>query len=386
MKILFSVESYPRPDSPFAAFVGELCREMTRQGHEITVVAPQSLTMILKKLEKKAPRYFVDRVEVGDVVKDIKVYRPYYLTLGFGFFKKISILSKKKAFERIANKLPVPDVCYAHFWSSGYSALDYSMRKDLPLFVASGEDRIFFHQLISRKDLKHLSDYVKGVICVSTKNQDESIAAGLTVKEKCIVCPNAIDNKCFYPQDKEEIRKILGYSQNDFIVAFVGRFYYRKGVKRVSEAIKLLGGKNVKSIFIGRATSTHSEEPDCEGILFKGSLPHEDIPKYLNAADVFVLPSLAEGCSNSIVEAMACGLPVISSDLPFNYDILNASNSFLVNPEDINQIAVSIKKLKDDIVLRRSMSIGAINTASELTLPKRAEKIIDFICNIINKR
>ncbi len=72
MKILFSVESYPRPDSPFAAFVGELCREMTRQGHEITVVAPQSLTMILKKLEKKAPRYFVDRVEVGDVLRILK--------------------------------------------------------------------------------------------------------------------------------------------------------------------------------------------------------------------------------------------------------------------------------------------------------------------------
>lgn len=381
MKILFSAESYPQPNSPFAAFVGELCRELTRQGHDIFVIAPQSLTMVIKGLEKKASQYFVDKVKVGDAYKEIKVYRPYYITLGFGLLKKVSILSKKNAFERIAKKLPKPDVCYAHFWSSGYSALDYAIKKEIPLFVASGEDKVFFHQLISQNELTRLSDYVKGVICVSSKNQDESIAAGLTIEEKCRVFPNAVDNSKFYPRDKKEIREQLGYSQSDFIVAFVGRFYYRKGVKRVSEAIKLIGDKDVKSIFIGKATSNQSEEPDCGGILFKGPLPHDRIPEYLCAADVFVLPSLAEGCSNSIVEAMACGLPIISSDLPFNYDILNENNSFMVKPEDINQIALSIKKVKDDITLRKSMSLGALKTASELTLQKRTERILDFISN-----
>ena len=94
-------------------------------------------------------------------------------------------------------------------------------------------------------------------------------------------------------------------------------------------------------------------QPDCEGILFKGKLPHEEIPLYLNTADVFVLPSLAEGCSNSIVEAMACGLPVISSDLSFNYDILNADNSILVNPNDVGEISAAIKKLMDEGYIKK---------------------------------
>ena len=98
MKILFSAESYLHPDSPFSAFVGELCREMIRQGNDIVVIAPQSLTMVIKGLEKKAPQYFVDKVKVGDEFREIKVYRPYYVTLGFGLFKKVSILSKKYAF------------------------------------------------------------------------------------------------------------------------------------------------------------------------------------------------------------------------------------------------------------------------------------------------
>ncbi len=62
------------------------------------------------------------------------------------------------------------------------------------------------------------------------------------------------------------------------------------------------------------------------------------IPNYICASDVFVLPTTAEGCCNAIIEAMGCGLPIVSSDRAFNYDILNEENSILVDPESVDEI------------------------------------------------
>lgn len=381
MNILFSAEYYPTPNSPVTAFIAVLCREMTKQGHYITVIAPQSLTELIREKRKNKPFHFVDKVTVGNEIREINVYSPMAISSGFGRLAGVTKWSHERAVYRMANKLSKPDVCYAHMWTSGYYILRFAKKNNIPLFVATGEDRIFFQKYLNNYSLKLLREYVSGVICVSSKNQEESIACGLTIKVKCQVIPNAIDETMFHPLVKSECRKKLGYPQNDFIVAFVGRFYNRKGVNRVCDAIKRINDPHIKSIFIGTNNPGETMQPDCDGILHKGKLPHNEIPLYLNAADVFVLPSLAEGCSNSIVEAMACGLPIISSDLPFNYDILNKDNSILVDPNDIDAIAYAIKKLRDDKTLRVKLSIGALETASRLTISQRARTIIDFIGN-----
>lgn len=379
MNILFSAEYYPTPDSPVTAFIAVLCREMTRQGHSVTVIAPQALSETVRGRAKKQPYHFVDRVKVGEDMREINVYSPMVLSSGFGRLAHVTKWSHEQAVYRTACKLSKPDVCYAHMWTSGYFILRYAKINNIPLFVATGEDRIFFQNYLSEKTLSRIRENVRGVVCVSTKNMDESVTCGLAVKEKCQVFPNAIDDSMFHHLDKSKCREELGFPQDDFIVAFVGRFYNRKGVNRVSDAIKALSDPHIKSIFIGTNTPGETMQPNCEGILFKGKLPHDEIPLYLNAADVFVLPSLAEGCSNSIVEAMACGLPVISSDLPFNYDILNEGNSILINPNDIDAIANAIKKLKDDENKRREMSECALKTASNLTITQRTKNIIEFI-------
>ena len=76
---------------------------------------------------------------------------------------------------------------------------------------------------------------------------------------------------------------------------------------------------------------------------------------------------------------MACGLPIISSDLPFNYDILDSSNSILINPMSVQEIADAIVKLKNDEPLRSKLKEGALKKASELTIEKRVTHILDFI-------
>ena len=379
MRIFISAETYPTPKDPSTAFVSVLCRQLAAQGHDITVIAPQSIVLCLRNKIKLAPQHYYDRILVDGKENKISVYRPYTLFHGFGRAAKLTKIGHEFAVRRIAKKLPVPDICYAHFWTSAFSIFKYSKNNNIPLFVATGEDRIFFQKYLSKKELNELRDYTRGCICVSSKNLEESIACGFTTREKCEVFPNAVDDSVFFPRNKTEVRKMLGFPKDAFIIAFTGRFYRRKGVDRLSSAITQLNEENIKSIFIGTTNPGENLRPNCKGILFLGTLSHDKVALYLNAADVFILPSLAEGCSNSIVEALACGLPVISSDLPFNYDILNKNNSILINPNSVDEIATAIKTLYNDQNLVRQLSENALISAKDLKIENRALKIIHFI-------
>src|SRR5690606_11951590 len=135
----------------------------------------------------------------------------------------------------------------------------------------------------------------------------------------------------------------------------VGRFVEVKGANRLSNAIEMVGSDKISSIFIGKGDL----KPTCEGILYQGTLQYNKIPEYLSAADIFVLPTLAEGCCNAIIEAMACGLPIVSSNRPFNDDILNSTCSIRINPNKEDEIASAIQTLYENKDLRNKLSKGS---------------------------
>lgn len=368
MKILIITFDYPDERRSIFPFVKQLVEEWARQDHECIVVAPYSIT---SNRGFHQYRYLV-HVESG---KDVYVYRPNYISTSNFTIAGINLskLLHKFAVQRVLKNLDFkPDLVYCHFWDSAVEALPYVIKNEIPLFVASGESSI---PPISQKISSKLKDFVRGVICVSSKNRDESISKGLTIKEKCIVIPNAVNGSLFHKEDKEECRKKLGLPLGSYIVAFVGWFSERKGSMRVSDAIKFTNSNDIYSLFIGKGI----ESPNCDNILFIGSLRHDEIPIYLNAADVFVLPTLAEGCCNAIVEAMACGLPIISSNLPFNWDILNDDNSILVDPLNIQDLANAIIQLKEDNLLYNKLASNALLISKELTIDRRSRKIIEFM-------
>jgi len=371
---------YPTPTDPYFAFVEQIAIALSNKGIKVFVVSPQSIVkhwLRGKELHPKFRHYNYDEHKPG-----IFVYQPYNISFG-NSFEKLSRWFRDLAIKKALKQLPEkPDVCYGHFWHSALWLYPYARENKIPLFVACGESNVIAENPYKPEDIREFLDYVSGVICVSSKNKEESVEAGFTDGANCIVIPNAINANLFFKKDKNALREKYGYGKDDFIVAYCGAFEHRKGSIRLSHAIDSLNDCDIKTFFIGKGLDYRLEEPTCKGILFKGPLGHEMLPDYLNMADVFCLPTLQEGCCNAIIEALACGLPVVSSDKSFNHDILDASNSILIDPMDEVAIAGALKRLYEDKDLRSQLSKGALKTAESLKIEERAERVVDFI----NKR
>jgi len=381
MKILFSANGYPTPQYPLQSFIGELCREMTRQGHDVSVIVPQSVLSRLIHHIPIIPYYSEDVIETPSGMRSVKIYQPKVIAPSnggsLGFITRWVI---SKAVNRTAARLNAGfDVVYSHFWQNACNIVEFAEKANLPLVVATGEDKIFIGNLGGQELINKLKHMTAGVVCVSTKNKQESISLGLTEESKCIVLPNSVNEEKFHILNKTELRKKYGIQADDFVVAFCGRFNDRKGVFRLTEAINQINDPNIKVILMGMPIEGQKEMPSCKGLIHCGVVPHETVAEYLNAADVYVLPTLAEGCSNSIVEAMACGLPIISSDMAFNYDILDSSNAILIDPANVQQIEDAIVRLKADSSLLASMRQASVEKAKQLMISNRCAKIVQFI-------
>lgn len=374
MNICVIAPDYPDERRSSFTFVKQLVDAFARQGHKCYVVAPYSVTRNKRICKEKS----VEHIGLGSVT----ILRPNYISFSrlklFGLY--VSEVLHKWSVNRALRKLPNNiDCVYGHFWNSAIEGYSYAKKKNLPLFVASGESEIS-DEVVDAK-FQEIYDYISGVICVSSKNREESIEKGLTQIHKCIVIPNAVNPNIFYKYDKKECRTELGIPSDVFVVISVGWFNERKGINRVSAAIDMIPEDKISSIFIGNG----QEGPTCRNIIFKGTVKHDKIAKYLSAADAFVLPTLREGCCNAIVEAMACGLPIISSDLSFNHDVLNEDNSIMINPKDVSEIATAIHKLYTDIDARECLVTNALMEAKKYTIDNRAKLIIDFIHSKMDK-
>ena len=375
---------YPAPGHMMLVFVQQLVHALIAEGVKVNVIATQSLVHALVHREKLLPYHSKAMTESGI---EYDVYRPFILSFGNkNYFKRLTSLFNRHTIETLLKDIN-GDVLYAHFWENALPIYRYALNTATPMFVACGEGDNALEDMIAKmpqKELKYLAKACTGVVSVSSENKRKCVAFNLARAEDIDVLPNCVNTNMFHKMDVTDVKHQLGIKEDDFVISFVGGFEKRKGPDRLANAIRNLNDPKIKVIFIGKPFKGYPFDFDCPGIIHKGPLNHELIPKYINCSDVFVMPTQKEGCCNAIVEALAIGKPVISANRPFNDDILNDRNSIRINPDDVNAITEAIRILRDDKGLRQSMTEYSLSHHDEYTIEVRAKHILDFINKQIN--
>lgn len=385
MEFCIVASNYRTEKRQVHVFLDNVVTRFVDRGIRCNIIAPQS---IIRYLFKKNDRRELISKRVTPNGNEYMVYSPIYFVypakiIGSFHLSDFTKKSYTSAVIRAYKKYKMnADMVYSHFIQAGIAGVRLAEEISKPSFIANGEaDTIDSLKFVSKSIIDDTLKNVSGIISVSTKNRDEIkelCQNNSSIMNKVRIIPNAVDQSKFYIQDKVLCRKQLGWPLNAFIVSFTGSFIERKGARRLSNALDRIEG--AYGVFIGRG----DVGPTCKNILLEGRVENSKIPVILNASDVFCLPTLAEGCSNAIVEAVACGVPVVSSDLPFNYDILDESCSILVNPMDEEQIYQAILKIKDNKSFMSELHEGCKKKSKILSIEYRVDRILEFMYEKIN--
>lgn len=213
--------------------------------------------------------------------------------------------------------------------------------------------------------------------------------------ERLFLIPNGVDTRCFRPLKGDERRdlreQIFKAGDATLVVGMVGRLWRQKNPLCFVAAAKILlaRGWDAKFVLIGDGVlrvdvsaeieqSGHTSE-----ILILGW--RNDVPRLLGGLDVFVLPSRWEGVSLSIMEAFACGVPVVASDIPGNSDVVVPGvDGFLAGCGDAEGLARQIEKLLEDESLRRNFgSAGIAKIVEKYTIEAHVRRMSSLYTELV---
>jgi glycosyltransferase EpsD len=186
-----------------------------------------------------------------------------------------------------------------------------------------------------------------------------------------------VDLTRFHPISLEEktiIRKKLGYSMDDLLLIYPGEFSKRKNQLMLVKMLTYLKGRvnSFKLLLAGRGDFKFLEKISEElnvrtHIEFLGF--KHDIEKFIQASDIALSSSYHEGLPINIVEAMACGKPVVCTNVRGNNDLIeHGQNGFLIKPDDEIEMARYIYELAQHPYIYDAMSKKAINKAQDYSL------------------
>lgn len=306
------------------------------------------------------------------------------------------------------------ELIHAHFWMSGYIAVSLKEILNIPFvitFHALGKVRRAYQgvadgfpdarfaieeQIVKSADI---------IIAECPQDKEDLMILYFAQEEKIRIIPCGFDNQEFYPINKEKIRAELGLKNEDKIIVQIGRMVPRKGVDNVINAVAYLkknknfdvqliivGGESdeadpVKTPEIGKLKQTAINAEVENKVVFTGRRKREQLKYYYNIADVFVTTPWYEPFGITPLEAMACGIPVIGSNVGgIKYTVIHGKTGFLVPPNEPEILGERLFEILNDQTLVNEFSKNALSYVNEFfTWRKVTEEIAAVYDEIIEK-
>lgn len=327
MKILVISHMFPNPaNSTNGIFVYHRVKELLKSGIELKVVNPQPKCFpFLKNISRYKKYCSISKKYEFD---NIEVLSPKYTYLPVKYFRNRIGFLMSKAVSKYMDSLRTENFSLIHAHGAvdgGLVAMDLSKKLGIPYIVtAHGSDINYsIGDKIKEKYLFHVLSNAKKVIFVSGALKERARELTKYEEESAVVIPNGVDTNIFKLMDKSVLREKLNIPPHSKVISFVGNLLPVKGAhllpaifKGVKEKIPyallyIVGDgpleNKIKEEFLGFNIS--------KDVVFVGRVPQTEVAKYMNLSDALILPSLNEGQGAVINESLACGTPVVGSNV-----------------------------------------------------------------------
>ncbi len=294
------------------------------------------------------------RVPASEIRHGISIQHPRYLVvpkIGMNWTPSAMAATALPVIERIIADGYDFDILDAHyFYPDGVAAVKIAQALNKPVTItARGTDLNLVPQYTKpRAMIQSAAREASAMVTVCQALKDSLIELGVA-DERVVVLRNGVDLEAFSPPgNRDELRSFLGI--RDKTILSVGHLIERKGHHLVIEALQLL--PDIKLLIAGqgpenkRLQQLAGDLGVVDRVTFLGVLPSEELCQYYGAVDMLVLASSREGWANVLLESMACGTPVVATNIWGTPEVVSAPEAgILVESRTVESIAKGIKYL-----------------------------------------
>ena len=332
MKVLVLSSTFPNPRQPaLGVFVQERMRRVARES-DVVVAAPVPWFPFNHAL-RRGRWTDIPSIERG---AGLTVHHPRFFSVP-GVLKSLDGMLYAASLVPFVSALRRRfdfDVIDAHFtYPDGLAGvlLGKWFRRPAMITVRGSIVRLSRSKL-HRPQLAWALRQADAVIAVSESLKRVATSLGRP-SDRIRVIPNGVDPEQFHPLDRAEARRALGVPLDATVILTVAGVYEQKGQHLVVETLPALVARhpNVLYVVVGSPRSSAdvarlTDAADRLGVKSRvrvvGPRRHDEIPRWINASDVFCLATATEGWSNVLLEALACGVPVVTTDVGGNAEII----------------------------------------------------------------